>query len=291
MNFDELEIFRAVAQECSITKAATLLGRVPSNVTTRMQQLEADLGVQLLVRNGKRVSLSPTGHIFLDYTQRMLALADEARNVVLGGRDGGTLRIGSMESTAASRLPAVLTEFKRTFPETRLEFMTSPSRQLLEHVHSARLDCAFVALFDTEDNPAELTELGLSGKRVWNEAMVILVPQRDEKAQSTKEIETRSLAAFPQGCAYRALAEQLLLTSSSLSWQVQEVGSYHAMIALVAAGESVALLPKSVLAVTNIPPAVNSIAVTNKQTWLVWRNAYNTPAFTNFQTELEKVLR
>ena len=108
MDSETLRIFAAVAAELSITRAAARLGRAPSNVTTRIQQLESDLGTELFVRTGKRLSLSPAGERLVDYGARMLALEDEARQVVSGGGHAGVLRLGSMESTAAARLPLVL---------------------------------------------------------------------------------------------------------------------------------------------------------------------------------------
>ncbi|MDI7047178.1 LysR family transcriptional regulator, partial [Escherichia coli] len=94
MDLESLNIFCIVAAELSITRAAGRLGRVQSNVTTRIQQLEADVGVELFVRSGKRLSLSTAGERFLDYARRLLALEEEARNVVTGGLDGGVLRMG-----------------------------------------------------------------------------------------------------------------------------------------------------------------------------------------------------
>ncbi|WP_303396340.1 LysR family transcriptional regulator [Ralstonia solanacearum] len=85
MDSESLRIFCSVASELSITHAAARLGRAPSNVTTRIQQLEADIGTDLFVRTGKRMALSTAGERFLDYAKRLLALEDEARHVVTGG--------------------------------------------------------------------------------------------------------------------------------------------------------------------------------------------------------------
>ena len=103
-----LAIFRAVAQEGSVTRAAERLQRVQSNVTTRVRQLEADVSATLFLREGKRMALTAEGELLLGYADRLLALAEEARQALRPGEPGGRLRLGSMESTAASRLPAPL---------------------------------------------------------------------------------------------------------------------------------------------------------------------------------------
>jgi DNA-binding transcriptional LysR family regulator len=82
MDLTQLEMFNAVASTGSITQAAQKVHRVPSNLTTRIRQLEADLGVELFIRENQRLRLSPAGHSFLRYSQQILALVDEARMVV-----------------------------------------------------------------------------------------------------------------------------------------------------------------------------------------------------------------
>ena len=61
MEFSQLRIFQAVAEEGSITRAAERLHRVPSNLSTRLKQLEEQLGVELFVRERQRLQLSPAG--------------------------------------------------------------------------------------------------------------------------------------------------------------------------------------------------------------------------------------
>ncbi|SJK66139.1 LysR family transcriptional regulator [Shigella sonnei] len=85
MDLTQLEMFNAVAEAGSITQAAAKVHRVPSNLTTRLRQLETELGVDLFIRENQRLRLSPAGHNFLRYSQQILALVDEARSVVAGG--------------------------------------------------------------------------------------------------------------------------------------------------------------------------------------------------------------
>ncbi|MCS5948364.1 LysR family transcriptional regulator [Klebsiella pneumoniae subsp. pneumoniae] len=65
--------------------------RVPSNLTTRIRQLEADLGVELFIRENQRLRLSPAGHSFLRYSQQILALVDEGANGGGGRRTPGAV--------------------------------------------------------------------------------------------------------------------------------------------------------------------------------------------------------
>lgn len=279
METESLRIFCAVAAELSITQAAARLGRAPSNVTTRIQQLEAELGAGLFVRTGKRIALSAAGEQFLVYAERLLALEDEARQVVSNGASGGVLRIGSMESTAASRLPGVLAAFHVDHPGTQLSLRTGPSRQLIEQVRTGALDCAFAAL---PDGGGDLAETGLRAMPVWTEDLLLLMPPGEAGVDDVRKVTARSLAAFPQGCTYRSLAEDRLGIAGAAAWRVHEMSSYHAMIVCVAAGACVTVLPASVLALGGAPASLTTLPLGRLDTCLVWRDGFATPAFRAF---------
>jgi len=289
MDFESLKIFCAVAAELGITQAAAKLGRVPSNVTTRIQNLEADLGAELFVRPGKRLHLSTAGERFLGYAQRLLALEAEARQVVAGAHDSGTLRIGSMESTAASRLPAPLAAFSRDRPDVRLEVTTGASQGLLDSLRIGRLDCAFVALPAGLDAAPALAALGLQAEGVWTEELLLLLPPH-EQATSVSEVRTRTLAAFRPGCAYRGISEQALGIGTGPRWAIQEMGSYHAMVAAVAAGTCVSLLPRSVLDLATVPAGLRALPVCRAVTWLATRAGYGGPLFDAFRQALPRAV-
>src|SRR3977135_1649213 len=116
MDLTDLQIFRSVVQAGGVTRAAETLNRVQSNVTTRVRQLETDLGVDLFVREGKKLRLSPEGKLLLDYADRLLDLAQEAREAVHDAKPRGLLRLGTMESTAAMRLPVPMNAYLGRYP-------------------------------------------------------------------------------------------------------------------------------------------------------------------------------
>ena len=103
MDLSELLIFKTVAEEGGIIRAARKLHRVQSNVTTRIKQLETSIGAQLFFRDRQRLVLSPRGQTLLAYADKLLRLADEARTVVSGQSPSGALRLGALESTSRCR--------------------------------------------------------------------------------------------------------------------------------------------------------------------------------------------
>src|SRR5919112_3640038 len=85
MDLDDLHIFRCVVREGGITRAATRLHRVPSNVTTRIKQFEERLGVPLFRREGRSLALTDAGRALLGHAERLLQMADLAEQELRSG--------------------------------------------------------------------------------------------------------------------------------------------------------------------------------------------------------------
>ncbi|WP_434030350.1 LysR substrate-binding domain-containing protein [[Pseudomonas] boreopolis] len=275
-------MFRAVALQQSITRAAELLGRVPSNVTTRIQQLEAEVGVPLFQRDRKRMELTPEGVAFLDYAEKILNLADEAVQVVNPAGPRGVLRVGSMESAVATRLASPLAQFNARWPEVALDLTTGPTRQLVDALLARRIDCAFVAA------PSEAwweASDALDRTPVFREELVLLLPPGHPRAARPEQIGPRALAAFAPGCTYRMLAEDWIAGSASrpVALQVHEVRSYHAMVACTAAGACFSVLPRRVLDLFPDAARFTVVPLVRADTWLVSRPGFKTPAFEAFR--------
>lgn len=239
MDLSQLAMFRAVAEEGSISAAALRLHRVPSNLTARIKQLEADLGVDLFIREKQRLRLSADGWNFLDYARRLLDLADEARQSITGSIPKGPLALGSLESTAAVRIPPVLAEYHRRFPEVLLDLTTGPSGELIDSVLAGRLVGAFV------DGP--VAHPALEEVAVFDEELVLISAAGHPPITRASEVNGRNIYAFRPNCSYRRLFEAWFRQDESAPGKVFETESYHGMLACVSAGAGLALLPRSML--------------------------------------------
>lgn len=239
MDLSDLLIFKTVAEEKGIVKAARRLHRVPSNITTRIKQLEASLGVQLFFRDRQRIYLSHKGTVLLDYAERLISLADEATHALKDGAVRGTLKLGALESTSASRLPALLSLFHTTHPDVRVELKTGTNDFLAREVAERRLDAAFIA--------EALTHPTLSHAPLFREELILITSPLHRRVASARDVAGDSIIAFPTGCAYRRIAERWLGNHGLVSLRVLELSSYHAIIACVASGAGVAIVPESVL--------------------------------------------
>src|SRR5262249_9960781 len=134
IDLESLRIFRTVVDEGGVVRAAAKLNRVPSNVTTRIRQLEEHLGTRLFRREGRSIRLSAEGHTPLAYANRLLRLADEAISEMRTGRPQGAFRRGALESTAGSRLPPVLSRYHSLYPDVVVELATGTAAALITRV-------------------------------------------------------------------------------------------------------------------------------------------------------------
>src|SRR5215470_2282456 len=106
INLESVAIFKAVVEEGGVVRAAAKLHRVPSNVSTRIRQLEEYLGVRLFRRQGRTLNLSAEGRTLHNYSLRLLRLAEEAVPELRTGNVQGTFRLIPAESTAETRIGA-----------------------------------------------------------------------------------------------------------------------------------------------------------------------------------------
>ena len=239
MNFADLQVFKSVVDEGGVIKAAHKLHRVPSAVTTRIKQLEASMGVKLFHRDKQRLYLSPAGELLLGYAERLIQLSDEARDAVSGTTPRGVLRLGSLESTAASRLPAILAGFHQRYPDVRLELATGTNDALLGQLVERKLDAAFIA-----EPPSIQT---IEHVPVFSERLTIISDLSHAPIKRPRDAEGETIIAFPEGCAYRRVLQRWLGADSLAPFRVLEMASYHAIVACVTAGTGIALIPSSVL--------------------------------------------
>jgi DNA-binding transcriptional LysR family regulator len=238
MDLADLHIFRSVVQAGGITRAAEKLNRVQSNVTTRVRQLEADLGIQLFIRDGKKLHLSPAGKLLLDYADRLLDLAQEAREAVQDAKPRGLLRLGSMESTASVRLPVPINEYLSRYPDVSLELRIGTPRELATAVREGEVDAALVAE-PIADAPFEKIPL-------YDEELVIIAAANHPPIKSPQDVNGRPVLAFETGCPYRQRLEDWFAGSGEMSDRIIITSSYHAILGCAVAGMG-SMVPRLVL--------------------------------------------
>jgi DNA-binding transcriptional LysR family regulator len=272
IDLDSLDIFRTVVQEGGVIRAAEKLNRVQSNVTTRIKQLEQRLGRALFRKQGRGLVLSPEGELLLSYAQRLFRLADEAESELKSGRAIGVFRIGSLESTAGSRLAPILSRFHQQHPAVVVELVTGTTAALLQRVANFEIEAAFVS--------EPFTPGLLASRKVFEEELVLITGKDVPSVRRASDLAGMTLIAFANGCSYRKRLEDWLGTSAVLPARTMEFASYQAMVACVAAGTGFAVVPRSLLSTLKAAQDVRQhelpVRIRKNRTHLVWNGVAST---------------
>jgi LysR family transcriptional regulator, cell division regulator len=243
MDLSDLVTFSTVARTGGVTRAAEELNTVQSNITQRVKALEAEIGTPLFERHSRGMTLTGAGRRLLPYAQRMAALSREA--MLAAREDGepkGPLAIGSMETTAAVRLPSLLAQFHRRFPAVQLTLRTATTADLVAGVLDGTFDGAFVA------GPIDHAEL--TATIAFKEELVLVTARRWTNLAGLRAGTPESgptALVFRTGCTYRQRLEHVLAGFGWPSAARFELGTLDGMIGCVAADMGVTLLPRAVV--------------------------------------------
>jgi len=242
-----LRYFVAVAEELHFRRAAAKLHLAQPALSQQVRKLELELGVDLLLRTKRDVSLTPAGQVLLVEARRLLRHADEAARAAREAQDGisGRLRIGHLADSLPALVPRTILRFATLHPQIRVSLETLPGRTAVDDLRSGRLDVAVVGLpaqttglrvtpVDAEETVAALAERHLlSGRRELSlhalaDTTVLLLP---------RDANPAFYDGVSAACRDAGIAPTLAETHES---RVEHV------LLSVASSASVALLPSSI---------------------------------------------
>src|SRR5262245_29562572 len=148
MTLQQLTYFLAAAEHGSFTAAADVLQLARPSVSEQIAHLEAELGVALFVRTGRRLELTDAGRLLRPEAERTLAAAGEAAGVVQRARTltGGTASLGTFSTGHHLLLPALVEDFLGRHPQVAVRGVGENSVRLVEAVRAGRLEAGLVAL-------------------------------------------------------------------------------------------------------------------------------------------------
>lgn len=263
MQIRSLQAFVAAARQGSFIAAAEQLCTVQSNITAHIKKLEQELNI-LLFKRQPSLTLTPAGHQFLSYADRLLQLHEQTRQLFSDSATAnGELRIGSMETTLAMRLPPLLAAFHQQYPQIRLNITSAPTAQLMASLNAGQLDIVFVA---GQQPPAFYQQ-----KAVFAEQLVLVSHQPMSELPTAAVLSQSTFLAFRQGCSYRQRIELLMAQHGISATRIIELGSLDAITGCVAAGMGLAVLPRKVAEAQTHPlffqPLPDNLSQVN--TWMV----------------------
>ncbi len=244
MELKQIESFVRVAELGSFTKAAAALGMPQPLLSRHVRQLEVELHQNLLIRNGRGVSLTEAGTVMLEHGRGILhqvALAQEELGSVRGAL-AGKVSIGLPPSLSKLVTVPLTLAFRKALPQAQLSLGEGFSVVMVESLRAGRLDMAVLY------NPPPSPELEMT---LLHEDALILIAGKKSTHSSVKLKPTMTLAALAElplilpsrPNAFRLLIETEMLRVNCKPQIALEIDGLNAILELVKEGLGYAILP------------------------------------------------
>lgn len=239
MELRQINTFLTLAALNSFTQTAEKLGYTQPSITSQIQLLEQELGVKLFERLRKNVYLTAEGEAFLTYAKEIQRLSEESKRAMTTSKK--ILRIGTLESLAASKLSDLFKIFKETYPEVDLVVKIGAAHDFNTQLQENKIDVAFYL-------EAQIQNSDLFVSTAVPEPMAILAAP-DHPIHQLTNFSIKDLSRFPlilseEGCSYRKLILETLGQWQLQPCSIMEVGSTQAIRQLAISGLGVTILPK-----------------------------------------------
>ena len=241
MEFRQLRTFCISAQTLNFTKAALQLGYVQSNITSQMRQLEEELNVKLFERFGRRLELTNEGKSFLKNAQNIVQLCQRSKEELAPESFRGIFNIGAAESLCVHRLPKLLGEYRKQYPNVEIRVQTEDCNKLLDLIRSNTIDVA-MALTNKID------QIDMESKILFDEQMIVVASPlhalAHKKFIDPKDLSGQCLIISPEGCGYRPLILAMLQQYAIKPSALMELSSAGARKECAIIGLGITILPR-----------------------------------------------
>jgi DNA-binding transcriptional LysR family regulator len=271
MELRQLEYFVAVAEDANFTRAAERLHVAQPGVSAQVKQLERELGLPLLDRSGRTVTLTEAGEAVLPFARAALNAVTGSKQVIneLTGLLRGKVAIGTITSCPAVAIADMIDGFHRAHPSIEITLQQDNSDRLVEAVRQGTLDLAVIALSASTSYP------GVTLKVFVDERMVAVVADGDpfagKESLPMKAFRDRKLISMPPGTGVRSCVDEACALAGFAPTVAFEANDPNMVLQLAKRGLGVAFLPTSMAA----GPGLHAITVASPalrgQLALAWR--------------------
>jgi len=247
MEFRQLQLFLAVMEFSSVTRAAEKMFLSPGAVSLQLHNLAADLRTELFVHSGKRLVPTPAAERLADHARAVLAqvrrIEQEFANDPL--TDNRPFHLATGATTLIHRLGPPLRLLRKKFPKTPIEITVSPTEEMVAGLLDRHFDLALISLPFAEANldlvplfDEELLVLKPSPQRVSGWHVGVIQPS---------ELGSASFIFYPKRSNMRTIIESFLRDIGITPRVIMEADDTEAIKKLVETGFGYSILPESAL--------------------------------------------
>ena len=182
----QLRILKAIASEKNFTQASKILFISQPSISKQVKILENQLGILLINREKNKISLTEAGQVFLQYSERILALCEESCRALndLKNGDRGNLIIGASQTIGTYLLPRILAMFAQAYPQIDLKVQVDSSRMIAKNVVDREVDIAIIG----GDIPIELKK-NLKVEKFVEDELALIIPMSHPFARKKQIIK------------------------------------------------------------------------------------------------------
>jgi DNA-binding transcriptional LysR family regulator len=243
MEFGQIEAFVQVVRDGSFTKAAQTLNLTQPTISARIAVLEAELGCQLFVRGGRRLSLTSVGEAFQPYAERTLLAMQEGEQAVKDYQTGrrGYVSIVALDTLAMSLLPKPVQRFRAEYGDVDLTVHLNMPREILGMVYEGETQLGLIR--------GPLWDRGIQVVARFEEPVQVIAnashPLAQEKCISLFDVLHYPIYRLPLDAATVAFVDHLVTQARLQSNQSQVWLPVIMVIPMLLKGQGVAFLPGS----------------------------------------------
>jgi DNA-binding transcriptional LysR family regulator len=248
LNVARLKVLDEVARRGSFSAAAGALDYTQSAVSQQIAALEQEVGMTLLQRHPRGVSLTAAGQTLVGHAEGILArleTAEEALGAIAGLR-GGRLRMASFPSAGATLMPLAIATFRARHPEVELTLAEGEPEQIAPRLRAGEIDLALLFEFGASSPTDELTRVEL-----LEDPLYLALPREHALAERRKlRLEDLRDEAWIQTSSASPCAREVVRSCHAAGFEPNvafESDDYQTVQGLVAAGVGVALIPELAL--------------------------------------------
>jgi DNA-binding transcriptional LysR family regulator len=249
MSDRRLKVFHAVARLLSFTKAAEELHMTQPAVTFQVRQLEEYFNTRLFDRTHNKVNLTPAGERVSEFAERIFDLYSEMESSVrdLTGEISGALTIGASTTIAEYMLPALLGEFKNSYPDINLRLKVSNSEGIVSMVEHNVIDLGFV------ESP--VSNKNLIVEVCHDDQLVVIAAPDHDLVKRGGKVRASDIVNYPfvsreEGSGTRDVIMQYLMEAKVSLGDMNiclELGSPEAIKGAVEAGMGITIISRSII--------------------------------------------
>lgn len=255
MELRQLRYFLAVAEAENFTAAAHRLHLAQPALSQQIRALEEELATRLIDRGARRSQLTDAGERLAARARRILLEVEGARQDVSAHASGrrGKVRFGcALQTLSEGRLPGLLAEFHRRFPEVDIAFFEAHTRPLTEQLAGGELDLALVHLGRGDAVRVDYDRAAIAFDELFEEPLVVAVGPRHRLARRKRvglaDLAYEDFISFGAGSTVRDLVHRAAQQAGFEPRSSISALNLGTVRALVSAGLGIAVIPRSALA-------------------------------------------